>query len=238
MNKPPELAKLVVFCIPTVTQPYQCTLDSLKASLPLIESAGWAHRIVYEVGSPYISCARSIMLRKALDAMATHIVFIDHDLSWEPQDLLDLIESQGDVVAGTYRFKTDDGQFMGALQPDINGFPQVREDGAVKAHFVPAGFLKVTRIGISRFIQAYPELTYGDKCNPCVDLFNHGAHEGRWYGEDYAFSRRWRELGGEIYILPHLNLVHHNPDKAFGGTFHDYLCAQPGGSADPDREQA
>ena len=234
MNKPPELAKLVVFCIPTVTQPYQCTLDSLAASVPLIEAAGWAHRIVYEVGSPYISCARSIMLRKALDAMATHVVFIDHDISWEPKDLLDLIEADGDVVAGTYRFKTDDGQFMGALQPDADGYPQVRDDGAVKAWFVPAGFLKVTRIGVSRFIQAYPELTYGDKCNPCVDLFNHGAHEGRWYGEDYAFSRRWRDLGGEIWILPHLNIVHHNPDKSFGGTFHDYLCRQPGGSQDPD----
>ena len=236
MPKQPEPAKHVVFCIPTITQPYQCTLDSLKASLPLIEAAGWKHSMVYEVGSPYISCARSVMLRKALDAMATHIVFIDHDLSWDPQDLLDLIEAEGDVVSGNYRFKTDEVEFMGTLMPDVSGFPQVREDGAVKAHFIPAGFLKITRIGVSRFIQAYPELTYGDKCNPCVDLFNHGAFEGMWYGEDYAFSRRWRDLGGEIWILPHLNLVHHNPDKQFGGTFHDYLCAQPGGSHDPDRE--
>src|SRR5574343_444851 len=105
MPKQPTPAKYVVFCIPTVKQPYQVTLDSLKASLPLIEEAGWKHSMVYEVGSPYISCARSTMLRKALDAMATHIVFIDHDLSWEPQDLLTLIEAEGDVVSGNYRFK-------------------------------------------------------------------------------------------------------------------------------------
>jgi len=235
MPKQPEPAKHVVFCVPTIIKPYQCTLDSIKASLPLIEEAGWKHSIVYEVGSPYISCARSVMLRKALDAMATTIVFIDHDLSWDPQDLRDLIEAEGDVVSGNYRFKTDEVEFMGTLMPDINGFPQVRLDGAVKAHFIPAGFLKITRIGISRFINAYPELCFGDKCNPCVDLFNHGAFEGMWYGEDYAFSRRWRDLGGEIYILPQLNLVHHNPDKEFGGTFHEYLCRQPGGSHDPDR---
>jgi len=228
-------AKHVVFCVPTVTRPFQCTLDSIRASLPLIEKAGWAHSIVYEVGSPYISCARSVMLRKALDAMATHIVFIDHDLSWNPEDMLSLLETDGDVVSGNYRFKTDGIEFMGTLMPDINGLPQVREDGAVKAHFIPAGFLKITRIGISRFITAYPELCYGDKCNPCVDLFNHGAFEGMWYGEDYAFSRRWRDLGGEIVILPRLNLVHHSPDKEYGGTFHDYLCRQPGGSQDPDK---
>ncbi len=235
MPKQPELAKMVVFCIPTITKPYQCTLDSIRDSVPLIEAAGWNHRIVYEIGSPYISCARSVMLRKALDAMATHIVFIDHDISWQPQDLLDLIEADGDVVSGNYRFKIDEVEFMGTLQPDINGYPQVRADGAVKGFMIPAGFLKITRIGVSRFIMAYPELTYGDKCNPCIDLFNHGAFEGMWYGEDYAFSRRWRDLGGEIYILPHLNLVHHNPDKSFGGTFHDYLCRQPGGSEDPER---
>jgi len=223
------MSKHVVFCIPTLTQPYQCTLDSVRASVPLIEAAGWAHSIVYEIGSPYISCARSTMLRKALDAMATHIVFIDHDMSWDPQDLLTLIEAPGDVVSGNYRFKKDEVEFMGTLMPDINGFPQIRSDGGLRAHFIPAGFLKITRNAVSRFITAYPELCFGDKCNPSVDLFNHGAYEGKWYGEDFAFSRRWRDLGGEIVILPSLNLVHHSPDKAYGGTFHDFLSRQPGG---------
>lgn len=223
------MSKHVVFCIPTITQPYQCTLDSVRDSVPLIEAAGWAHSIVYEIGSPYISCARSTMLRKALDAMATHIVFIDHDLSWDAQDLLDLIEAEGDVVSGNYRFKKDEVEFMGTLVPDINGLPQVRPDGGLKAHFIPAGFLKITRNAVSRFITAYPELCFGDKCNPCVDLFNHGAFEGKWYGEDFAFSRRWRDLGGEIVILPKLNLVHHTKEKGYGGTFHDYLMTLPGG---------
>lgn len=224
-------AKHVVFCIPTIIRPMQVTLDSIKESLPLIEAEGWTHSIVYEIGSPYISCARSVMLRKALDAMATTIVFIDHDISWQPQDLLTLIEAQGDVVSGNYRFKIDDEvAFMGTLIPDIHGLPQVRQDGGLKAQFIPAGFLKVTRIGVGRFMKAYPELCYGDACNPSVDLFNHGAFEGMWYGEDFSFARRWRAMGGEIVILPELQLVHHSADKSYGGTFHDYLCAQPGGS--------
>lgn len=233
MDKPD---RHVVFCVPTVTKPYQCTLDSIRDSVPLIDDAGWKHSIVYEVGSPYISCARATMLRKALNAAATHIVFIDHDLSWDAPDLLTLIEAEGDVVAGTYRFKKDEVEFMGTLMPDIHGNPQIRSDGGVRAHYIPAGFLKITRNAVSRFIKAYPELVFGELCNPSVDLFNHGAHEGQWYGEDYAFSRRWRDLGGDIVILPQLNLVHHSPDKAYGGTFHDYLCQQPGGSQDPNRE--
>ena len=97
----------VVFCIPTITRPYQVTIDSLAASVPCIEAAGWQHAVVSEIGNPYISAARSYMLRKALDAGADVVVFIDHDLSWQPVDMLKLIETEGDVVAGTYCFKND-----------------------------------------------------------------------------------------------------------------------------------
>lgn len=220
----------VIFCIPTITKPYQVTLDSLDASIPLITAAGWEEGMVSEVGCPYISAARSIMLRKALDAKADVIVFIDHDLGWKPEDLLTLIETEGDVVAGTYRFKKPGDFYMGAPLPDLNGSPIVREDGAVKGHSIPAGFLKITKQAVNRFIKSYPELTYGDAYAPHIDLFNHGAHEGVWYGEDYAFSRRWRELGGDIWIVPNLNIDHYTSDTRYVGNYHQWLMRQPGGS--------
>lgn len=228
-----EGKKKVIFCIPTITKPYQVCLDSLKASLPLIEAAGWEQGAVYQIGCPYVSAARSMMLRKALDAKATVIVFIDHDLSWEPEDLLRLIETKGDVVAGTYRFKGDPEEYMGSVFSGLeNPIPRpiVREDGCIKAHSIPAGFLKVTRAAVNRFIKEYPELCYGDRCNPAVDLFNHGVHDWIWYGEDYAFSRRWREKCGDIWIIPDLNLTHWLGNVAYPGNFHHYLLKQPGGS--------
>jgi hypothetical protein len=71
-----DLRKKVVFCIPTVSKPYQVCLDSLEASVKLITDAGWEEGAVYQIGCPYISAARSMMLRKALDAKATVVVFI------------------------------------------------------------------------------------------------------------------------------------------------------------------
>jgi hypothetical protein len=132
--------KKVVFAIPTLRKPLQVCIDSVEASIPLIKAAGWTQGIVSEIGCPYISCARATMLRKAMDANADVVVFIDHDLSWEPHALLKLIETEGDVVAGTYRYKREPEEYMGALLPDINSRPQVREDGAIKAHSIPAGF--------------------------------------------------------------------------------------------------
>ena len=225
-----DTKKKVVFCVPTLTRPYPQLLESLKASIPLIVDAGWDEGMVSEIGCPYISAARATMLRKALDVKADVIVFIDHDLSWDAPDLLKLIEAEGDVIAGLYRFKyPDKTEYMGVLD-DLDGMPQVRADGCIKATRVPAGFLKVTRNAVNRFMRAYPDLMYGEPCNPSVDLFNHGAYKNAWWGEDFAFSRNWTEMGGDIWIVPDLNLTHHSLDAAFPGNYHEFLLRQPGGS--------
>lgn len=221
----------VVFCVPSLQGPTAPFVASLERSAPLLDAAGIDHACVEERGCPYISHARATMLRKALDAKADVIVFLDYDLSWDPEDLRILVETQGDVVAGLYRFKKDEEEYMGVLSTLADGRPIIRaSDGALAADKVPAGFLKVTREAVDRFMKAYPELTYGVAYNPSTDLFNHGAHQGVWYGEDYAFSRRWRECGGEIWVVPDLNLTHHSAERAHPGNFADFLTRQPGGS--------
>lgn len=224
------MSRRVVFCVPTITRPYQACLDSLEASIPLIKAAGWDEGMVTEIGCPYISAARSTMLRKALDTHADVIVFIDHDLSWQPKDLLTLIETEGDVVAGTYRFKKDEEHYMGVIDDDKDALPIVRDDGCMKATRVPAGFLKITAGAVNRFMTAYPDLCYGPKFNLSVDLFNHGAHKGAWWGEDYSFSRNWIDAGGEIWLVPNLSLTHHSAEKEYPGHFHNFMLRQPGGS--------
>ncbi len=220
----------VVFCVPTITKPYQQCLDSLAASIPLIISAGYEEGMANSIGCPYISRARETMLTKAMKAQADIIVFIDHDLAWEPDALLRLIETPGDVVAATYRFKEEKESYMGSVFSDIHGRPLTREDGCIKASFVPAGFLKVTRGAVNRFTLAHPELMYVDDGTLTVDLFHHGVHKGVWYGEDYAFSRNWNDLGGEIWIIPDLNITHYLKDVPYRGNFHEFLLRQPGGS--------
>jgi glycosyltransferase involved in cell wall biosynthesis len=212
----------VVFVCPTVTRPYDCFLKAMEASVPLLD--GFYHQIIFEVSNPYISAARANLLRKALDADADIIVFIDHDLSWKPADLLKLIETPGDVVAGLYRFKKNEEEYMGAVVTDANNVPQGRaSDGALSGFRVPAGFLKITKEAVNKFMEAYPELCYGPYYQPSVDLFNHGAHERLWYGEDYAFSRRWLATGERIWIVPDLDIDHHSQDQVYKGNFHKFL---------------
>jgi glycosyltransferase involved in cell wall biosynthesis len=242
-----ESSKKVVFATPTLTRPLMQYVDALEASVPAIEAAGWQHEAVFEVGCPYISAARATMTRKALDAGADVICYLDHDLSWGPEDIKTLLETEGDVVAGLYRFKRDDEEtYMGTVLTDANDRPIVRADGCIKGDKVPAGFLKITKEAIRRFMKAYPDLLYGEPDRYSVDLFNHGAIDGVWFGEDYAFSKRWQALGGDIWIVPDLDITHwasvsrrvssnlrYHSEKAFPGNFHRLLLAQPGGSEAP-----
>ena len=222
----------VVLCTPTLDSPRQAYLEAVEAAAPALDAAGIEHSIVFRIASPYISHARADMLRQAMSTDADAVVFIDHDLSWRPEDLIKLIRTEGEVVAGTYRFKRAEGEYMGTWICDGEGRPLVRpSDGAIRADCVPGGFLKVTRKAVRTFMRAYPELIYGDAECPSIDLFNHGAWEGVWWGEDYAFSRRWRACGGEIWMVPDMNLTHHGKDagEVYAGNLHEWLQRLPGG---------
>jgi hypothetical protein len=137
-----------------------------------------------------------------------------------------------------YRFKEETPEhYMCSIFSRPNGTPWVRPDGCIKAQTIPAGFLKITPEAVDKFMSAYPELMYGPKHNSSVDLFNHGAIDGVWWGEDYAFAHRWKKKCGDIWIVPDLDIDHHLVDKkdssikqVFKGNFHRYLLRQPGGS--------
>ena len=217
--------------MPTLTGPLPALLDAMEKSLPIITAAGWESGWVNEIGNAYISAARAIMTTKALDAGADVVVYLDHDMAWAPRDLLTLIETPGDVVAGTYRYKDEPEDYMGVPIIGDDGRPVTRSDGCIKMRCIPAGFMKITKAGIERFKDAYPHLKFGRHIGKdYIDLFNHGAYEGVWYGEDYAFSRNWIAAGGDIWVIPHLQLDHHTKDKCYPGNYHDYWLRQPGGS--------
>lgn len=229
----------VVFATPSLAGPTKPYIKALEDSIPLIVGAGWEEGYAQEIRNSYISGARASLAHRALKAGADVIVYLDYDLSWKPRDLLTLLETPGDVVAGTYRFKQFDvEEYMGNIYSDDTGRPLCRRDGCIKGFRVPAGFLKITREAVARFAKAYPHLVFGPPDDRQVDLFNHGAHGGLWYGEDYAFSRNWIDAGGEIWIVPNLDIDHHEPEKmspdgtrspghVWPGNFHRFLLRQP-----------
>lgn len=218
------MVKSVVLCTPTLVRPHDAYLAALEASVPALDAAGIAHQATFELSCTYISYARAQMLHRALQTDAEAFVFIDHDMSWAPGALVKLIQAAGDVVAGTYRYKQDKVEYMGSLWGD--GKIVERDDGCIRGAWIPAGFLKVTRAAVRRFMRYYPELCYGSPERPHVDLFNHGARDFVWFGEDYSFAQRWIDKGEEIWLVPDLDLDHNGADgTVYAGNFHRHLLS-------------
>ena len=56
---------------------------------------------------------------------------------------------------------------------------------------------------------AYPGQRYVcDESGEMYDLFPQGVHGGRWVGEDFAFCRLWREIGGEMWVQCNISFTH------------------------------
>lgn len=165
------------------------------------------------------------MLGKALRWGADKIVFLDDDVSWRPEDLVAIIQAEGQVVAGTYRFKCEEETYMGKPYVGERGHPIVRAtDGAVRMHCIPAGFMRVNRSVVDAIWDRYPWLRIrGEDGIKNVDLFNHGAFNGIWFGEDYAFCRRCIEMEIDVWCLPNMDIDHNGRDQVFHGNYHRYL---------------
>ncbi len=233
LGDPPPIKK-VVFCVPVYPKPFKETEEAIKAECAVLHKEGWLTDSLWQVGCPYISAARCILLRYALDENATAVVFIDQDISWPAGEVLKLLNAEGGLVAGTYRYKQDGNEkYMGSLKESPQGKPIVRADGCVEALWAPAGFMRVSRVALNQMMKAHPELICGEPCRPHFDMFGHGVIDGEWRGEDVAACLRWRNMGEKLWIVPDLDITHHSPEKAYPGNLHKFLSRTI--VADPNR---
>lgn len=215
--------KKVIFCVPEFPKTYPQTESSFKAEIPHLKEHGWLSEVLYQRGLPYISASRALLLHRALKKDATVIVFIDQDISWKAGDAVRLIETEGGMVAGTYRYKHDEEHYMGGLNEVEEGVAAVREDGCIEALVAPAGFLKVTREAVNKMMVKHPELCCGEASSPHFDMFSHGIMEGEWRGEDTAACMRWWRMGEKVYVVPDLDITHHSKDRDYPGNLAKYL---------------
>lgn len=92
------------------------------------------------------------------------------------------------------------------------------ENGLVRLHDGATGFMMIKRSAIDKMIEAYPDLKYNNDLNTPPELNPHfyaffdtmiDPKDKRYLSEDYCFSRRWQELGGEIWLDPSISLNHY-----------------------------
>lgn len=209
---------------------------SLKAGVALLKEKGYVVYAHTVMGDPYIAKARNTLANKFLTSNCDKFIFLADDLQYAPEDLLRLVETRGDVVAGAYRVKTDKARYPVTFNPNSNGCPIVRDDGCISAKWVQTGFLRINRNVFDLIMLHYPERAFygtknGVKTKVYHDFFPQGIGILRhaWIGEDYGFCELWRGIDGQIWIVPDMDLTHYDGKIGYPGNYHTHLMCLPGG---------
>jgi hypothetical protein len=189
---------------------------------------GWGLGFLLQAGDALITRARQTIVGHFLDnPSATHLLFIDADISFEPEQVFRLLEFDADFTAAAYPAKRINWELLpeavqagrAPLESATLSYVVEREtakdvvtrNGFVRSRYAGTGFLMIRRSAIEAMIEHYPELRY---------THEHGTHDsldgspwrsalfncmidkvtGFYLSEDYSFCRRWLDMGGEIWV--------------------------------------
>jgi glycosyltransferase involved in cell wall biosynthesis len=159
------------------------------------------------------------------------LMFIDADIEFDPQAVLRLIKSGHELSVACYPKKVvmwdqaanavkagddrDMAMLSSSLVVNIGANRRTIQDGFVEVLDGPTGFMLISRSVFKKLEEKFPELwCKNDHQNRDFDDY-HAAFDcmidpdvRRYLSEDYAFCRRWQQVGGKIFADVNTTLGH------------------------------
>jgi len=155
------------------------------------------------VNESLVTRARNNLMAKMMtNNQATHFMFIDADIRFQPESIFQMIAHDKDVIGGLYPKKALPINYV------INLKPTVTVQGDIyTVDTMGTGFLLFKRHVYEKLIAAHPECKYvddiglGKQYEPMMySIFDTIIDEkGHYLSEDWTFCRRWQAIGGEIW---------------------------------------
>ena len=216
-----------------VTQSYMTSVLKLIQAAP---GLGFGTTLAMLGYDSLVPRARATLVGSFLDnEAATHLLFIDADIGFEIEQFLRLLNADKEFAAALYPVKALDWDQMpdrctrGAEplpQGPLNYVgtfvrgPEAKRDGDfATASYAGGGFQLIRRSVILDMVAAYPETKFSrllatptgerpsENLYALFDTFI-DRETGEYLSEDYAFCRRWRDMGGEIWLDRNSRLTH------------------------------
>jgi hypothetical protein len=190
-------------------------------------AAGYALKHGYKcylapiVGDSLISRARNEMLAAFLndDLKCEYFFSLDDDIELPPTALVDLINSDKDIVGGLYRLKNDSRKvaIRGYESFNVKDFPnQVKE-----VQYLSTGCMMHKREVLESLWGAYPELSYlANQVNEKPErraLYMPYIYNREYLSEDWAFCQRAVDKGHKIYLHTGVICAHWGLKRYDGG---------------------
>jgi hypothetical protein len=188
-----------------------------------------------------ITRARNNLAHEFMTSDADSMIFIDADEGFNPADVANMIESGKDLIGGIYPMKnfhwenirkavqageSDLARYSGIFAMNmLPGVTEFKLSEPVEVTEVATGLMYITRKVFEtmkphcdKYAMNGPDAQF-DFTDMVTEYFDTSiTPEGILLSEDYHFCRKYRELGGQVYAAPWIN-VHHAGDYVFSGSF-------------------
>jgi hypothetical protein len=199
--------------------------DSLANSIKVCAANGIDLQPVILIDESILPMARNELLNIAYQDNFESIVFIDADQVWNPIALLEVINSQYDVMGLPVVSKTDEpGNFNVILQRTDN--IQKDEQGNIKVDAIGTGFLKLSRKALEALWNSNPTTLFRGKELKLICEYSTSYNE--FVGEDIYLCKKLKELEFDIWINPNATCAHIGSKVWIGDFAHflEFLTAQ------------
>jgi hypothetical protein len=188
------------------------TMTSFLRFILLAQQAGLNWSLDTMVNESLVTRARNNLMAKMMtNKEATHFMFIDADIRFQPESILQMMAYDKDVIGGLYPKKALPVSYV------INLKPQTKIQGDIfTVDTMGTGFLMFKRAVYEKLIEVHPECKYvddvglGKQYEPMMySIFDCKIDErGHYLSEDWLFCRRWSAIGGEIWAHSKVLLNH------------------------------
>lgn len=177
---------------------------SIQASRQALHDAGFQTAYYLLQGNCHVDDARNEIAKKFLDSDCQWLVFLDADVSWQPEDLVRLCIYDRDLVGGIYPHRSELGQEKVPVRMKHGAMPD--EDGLVEVEGLPTGFMKISRHCMESVAETCESFYHEDEERKII--FQRVLINGTRWGGDLHFCNQWRDCGGKLYADYEMVLGH------------------------------
>lgn len=200
----------------------QCTAHYTFSNLNLVRMASNYNvefNFQFITSESLITRARNDLVSTFLNSDCSHLMFIDADIQFQPEDVFKLLNHDLDIVCGGYPCKMIDwnavykaasnGVSAHNLHTYASPYIYNRVDSSeqsgnlIEVKESGTGFMMIKRKvfeSLSDHVESYVTNKFNGYGKHVKEFFTTAIDNGILLSEDYFFCRKWRSIGGKVYV--------------------------------------
>lgn len=175
--------------------------------------------------------ARNTLVDKFMNSSNyTHLLFLDADIQFEPEDIIKMLEYNKPLVGGVYPKKNINWDKITNLINNNNEkkltYEEIQsiikdavvillddttinlQEEFIETRYTGTGILLIQRNVLEKMKESFPNDIYAAENTKYFRYFDTELKNGIYLSEDYWFCDRWRQLGGKVYIYTKFRCKH------------------------------